>query len=167
LPKDEFADNGNWAYALYVREARRMVGDSVVTQKAVANEAPVERSIGMGAYQMDSHHIQKYVTPEGDVQDEGDVQAKIHGPYRIDYGAVLPKKSECDNLVVTFCVSASHIAFGSIRMEPVFMVLSQSAVTAGAIAIDRKIAVQDVPYEVLEKRLLADGQRLTLPAAAK
>jgi hypothetical protein len=165
LPKDEFADNGNWAYALYVREARRMVGDYVVTQKAVANEAPVERSIGMGAYQMDSHHVQKYVTPEGDVQDEGDVQAKIHGPYRIDYGAVLPKKSECDNLLVTFCVSASHIAFGSIRMEPVFMVLSQSAVTAGAIAIERKIAVQDVPYDLLEKRLIADGQRLALPAA--
>ena len=144
-----------------------MVGDHVVTQQELAKEKPVERSIGMGAYQMDSHHVQRYVTPEGDVQDEGDVQASVKGPYRIDYGAVLPKKSECDNLLVTFCVSASHIAFGSIRMEPVFMVVSQSAATAGAIAIERKIAVQDVPYDVLEKRLLADGQRLSVAPKVK
>ena len=119
--------------------------------------------IGVGpSYKMDSHHVQRYVTTKGDVQNEGDVQASINGPYRIDYGTIVPKKEECDNLFVTFCVSASHIAFGSIRMEPVFMVLSQSAATAGAIAIDRKMAVQDVPYDVLQNRLLADGQRLTL-----
>jgi hypothetical protein len=162
LPKDEFLENGNWAHALYVREARRMVGDYVATQKIVSNKEDVPRSIGMGAYKMDSHHVQRYVTTQGDVQNEGDVQASINGPYRIDYGTIVPKKDECDNLFVTFCVSASHIAFGSIRMEPVFMVLSQSAVTAGAIAIDGKMAVQDVPYDVLKNRLLADGQRLTL-----
>jgi hypothetical protein len=162
LPKDEFTDNNHWAHALYVREARRMVSDYVVTQNTVADSSDVKRSIGMGAYTMDSHHVQRYVTPEGDVQNEGDIQSKIKGPYRIDYGSVIPKKEECENLLVTFCVSSSHMAFGSIRMEPVFMVLSQSAVTAGAMAIDQKIAVQDVPYDVLVKRLLADDQRLDL-----
>ena len=166
LPKDEFVENGNWAHALYVREARRMVGDYVATQKSVSNQEEIPRSIGMGAYKMDSHHVQRYVTAQGDVQNEGDVQASINGPYRIDYGTIIPKKDECDNLFVTFCVSASHIAFGSIRMEPVFMVLSQSAVTAAAIAIDQKIAVQDVPYEVLQNRLVADGQRLSLTNAS-
>jgi hypothetical protein len=139
-----------------------MVGDYVATQKAVSNQLEIPRSIGMGAYKMDSHHVQRHVTAQGDVQNEGDVQASINGPYRIDYGTIIPKRDECDNLFVTFCVSASHIAFGSIRMEPVFMVLSQSAVTAAAIAIDRKIPVQDVPYDALQNRLLADGQRLTL-----
>jgi len=162
LPKDEFTDNNHWAYALYVREARRMVSDYVVTQHTIADSSYVKRSIGMGAYTMDSHQVQRYVTPEGDVQNEGDVQDKIKGPYRIDYGSVIPKKDECENLLVTFCVSSSHMAFGSIRMEPVFMVLSQSAVTAGAMAIDQKIAVQDVPYDQLQKRLLADDQRLEL-----
>ena len=162
LPKDEFIDNNHWAHALYVREARRMVSDYVVTQHTIADSSYVKRSIGMGAYTMDSHQVQRYVTPEGDVQNEGDVQDKIKGPYRIDYGSVIPKKEECENLLVTFCVSSSHMAFGSIRMEPVFMVLSQSAVTAGAMAIDQKIAVQDVPYDQLQKRLLADGQRLEL-----
>ena len=162
LPKDEFPDNNHWAHALYVREARRMVSDYVVTQHTIADSSYVKRSIGMGAYTMDSHQVQRYVTPEGDVQNEGDVQDKIKGPYRIDYGSVIPKKEECENLLVTFCVSSSHMAFGSIRMEPVFMVLSQSAVTAGAMAIDQKIAVQDVPYDQLQKRLLADGQRLEL-----
>lgn len=162
LPKDEFVENGNWAHALYVREARRMVSDYVATQKTISNQEEVGRSIGMGAYTMDSHNVQRYVTAEGDVQNEGDVQARISGPYRIDYGTIIPKKEECDNLFVTFCVSASHIAFGSIRMEPVFMVLSQSAATAGAIAIDSKIPVQDVPYEILKARLIKDGQRLEL-----
>lgn len=162
LPKDEFVENGHWAHALYVREARRMAGDYVATEKSVTNEEKIQRSIGMGAYKMDSHHVQRYVTSEGDVQNEGDVQLAINGPYGIDYGTIVPKKDECDNLFVTFCVSSSHIAFGSIRMEPVFMVLSQSAVTAGAMAIDGKLAVQDVPYADLEKKLLADGQRLKI-----
>lgn len=162
LPKDEFVGNGHWPHALYVREARRMVGDYVVTQDVVSNKKGVERSIGMGAYTMDSHHVQRYVTAQGDVQNEGDVQSRISGPYRIDYGAVIPKQKECDNLYVTFCVSASHIAFGSIRMEPVFMCLAQSAVTAGAMAIDGGISVQEVPYEKLKARLIEDGQNLEL-----
>lgn len=162
LPMDEFVANGHWPHALYVREARRMVGDYVVTQDVVSNKKGVDRSIGMGAYTMDSHHVQRYVTARGDVQNEGDVQSRIHGPYRIDYGAVIPKQKECDNLYVTFCVSASHIAFGSIRMEPVFMCLAQSAVTAGVIAIDGGISVQEVPYEKLKPRLIEDGQKLEL-----
>jgi hypothetical protein len=164
LPKDEFVDNGNWAHALYVREARRMVSDYIATQDVISNKKKVGRPVGMGAYMMDSHHVQRHVTDKGDVQNEGDVQIRINatGPYQIDYGTIIPKKNECDNLFATFAVSASHIAFGSIRMEPVFMVLSQSAATAAAIAIDRGIAVQDVPYDVLKKRLLADGQRLGL-----
>ena len=164
LPKDEFVDNEHWAHALYVREARRMVSDYVATQSIISNEKKVERSVGMGAYTMDSHHVQRYVTETGDVQNEGDVQVSIKqtGPYAIDYGTIIPKKDECDNLFVTFCVSASHIAFGSIRMEPVFMVLSQSAATAAAIAIEREMPIQDVPYEKLKERLLADGQRLNL-----
>lgn len=162
LPKDEFVENDHWPHALYVREARRMVGDYVVTQDVVSNKKGVERSIGMGAYTMDSHHVQRYVTEKGDVQNEGDVQSRIRGPYRIDYGAVVPRQQECDNLYVTFCVSASHIAFGSIRMEPVFMCLAQSAVTAGDIAIRQGIAIQQVKYEDLKPRLLADGQKLEL-----
>lgn len=162
LPKDEFVKNDHWAHALYVREARRMIGDYVVTQDDVSNKKAVERSIGMGAYTMDSHHVQRYVTDQGDVQNEGDVQSRIRGPYRIDYGAVLPRKQDCENLYVTFCVSASHIAFGSIRMEPVFMCLAQSAVTAGVIAMDQGIPIQDVKYQDLKPRLLADGQKLEL-----
>ena len=169
LPKDEFVENEQWAHALYVREARRMVSDYMVTQPIISNEKNVARPIGMGAYTMDSHHVQRYVTEKGDVQNEGDVQHHIRstGPYSIDYGAIIPKKNECENLFVTFCVSASHIAFGSIRMEPVFMVLSQSATTAAAIAIDQNLAVQDVPYELLEKKLLADGQRLQVKKASE
>lgn len=162
LPKDEFVENDHWAHALYVREARRMVGDYVVTQDDVSNKKEVGRSIGMGAYTMDSHHVQRYVTEKGDVQNEGDVQSRIRGPYRIDYGAVVPRKQDCENLYVTFCVSASHIAFGSIRMEPVFMCLAQSAVNAGVIAIDQGIPIQDVKYQDLKPRLLADGQKLEL-----
>jgi FAD dependent oxidoreductase len=167
LPKDEFVNNDNWAHALYVREARRMVSDYVATQDVIANKKEVTRSIGMGAYMMDSHQVQRYVTENGNVQNEGDIQIHISkgGPYSIDYGTIIPKKSECENLYVTFAVSASHIAFGSIRMEPVFMVLSQSASTAAAIAIDQNLAVQDVPYELLEKKLLADGQRLQVKKA--
>ncbi len=164
LPKDEFVENGNWAHALYIREARRMVSDYVVTQDVISNKRPVTRPVGMGAYMMDSHHVQRHVSDRGDLQNEGDVQVRIGstGPYSIDYGAIIPKKAECGNLLATFAVSASHIAFGSIRMEPVFMVLSQSAATAAVLAIERGIPVQDVPYDVLQKRLVEDGQCLSL-----
>ncbi len=117
----------------------------------------------MGSYNMDSHHVQRYVTAEGDVLNEGDIQVNPGGPYPIDYGAILPRKAQCDNLLVPVCVSCSHIAYGSIRMEPVFMILGQSAATAACMAIDNDQAVQDVSYQRLRERLLADGQVLDWP----
>jgi hypothetical protein len=114
----------------------------------------------MGSYTIDSHNVQRYITPEGYVQNEGDIGVSASGPYQISLGSLLPKREQCENLVVPVCVSSSHIAFGSIRMEPVFMILGQSAATAAAMAIDRKAAVQDVPYAALRERLLADGQVL-------
>ena len=160
LAKDEFIDNGHWPHQLYVREARRMVGDFVVTENHLRRTVPTTRSIGMGSYTMDSHHVQRYVDSEGFVRNEGDVQVKPDGPYPIDYGAILPKRDECQNLLVICAVSSSHIAYGSIRMEPVFMILGQSATTAAAQALRTGTAVQDVDYETLAARLEADGQVL-------
>jgi hypothetical protein len=161
LPKDEFADNGNWPYNLYVREARRMRSDLVMTEAHCKNQIAVDDSIGMGAYALDSHNTQRIVH-NGMVKNEGDIQTHIGGkPYSISYRSIVPKASECENLLVPWALSASHIAFGSIRMEPVFMVLSQSAATAACFAIDEKTSVQAVPYEKLRTRLLADGQKLT------
>ncbi|WP_338289558.1 FAD-dependent oxidoreductase [Luteolibacter sp. LG18] len=162
LPKDEFPDTGHWPHALYVREARRMTSDFVMTQALVTKSEGLERSVAMGAYGMDSHNVQRHVGTDGFVRNEGDVQVKVPRPYRIDYGAIVPKPGECTNLLVTFCMSASHIAFGSIRMEPVFMALSQSAATAASLAIDGKTGVQEVPYAKLKEKLLQDGQKLTL-----
>ncbi|WP_442481394.1 FAD-dependent oxidoreductase [Aeoliella sp. SH292] len=160
LAKDEFVDNGHWPHQLYVREARRMVGEEVMTENELLKRKPITNSVGMGSYGMDSHNVQRYVTPEGYVQNEGDIGASTRGPYSISYGSLVPKRGECDNLLVPVCVSSSHIAFGSIRMEPVFMVLGQSAATAAVMAIDEDVAVQDLPYDRLRQRLVADGQVL-------
>jgi hypothetical protein len=160
LAKDEFLDNGHWPHQIYVREARRMVGDFVVTENHLRRKVPTKRSIGMGSYNMDSHNTQRYVDARGFVRNEGDVQVNPGGPYPIDYGAILPRKDECANLLVICAVSSSHIAYGSIRMEPVFMILGQSATTAAAQALDAGVAVQDVSYDTLAARLVADGQVL-------
>jgi hypothetical protein len=114
----------------------------------------------MGSYTIDSHNIQRYITPEGYVQNEGDIGVSTKGPYQIAYGALTPKKGQADNLLAPVCVSSSHIAFGSIRMEPVFMILGQSAATAAALAIDGDTTVQDAPYQKLRELLLKDGQIL-------
>jgi hypothetical protein len=159
LAKDEFADNGHWPRQIYVREARRMVGEYVMTEHELLGKRNVPKPVGMGSYTMDSHNVQRYVTPEGFVQNEGDIGVGTKKPYRIDYGSLVPKKAECENLLVPICLSCSHIAFGSIRMEPVFMILGQSAATAAAQSLDQKCAVQDVDYGRLQKRLMADGQR--------
>jgi FAD dependent oxidoreductase len=159
LPKDEFTDNNNWPHQLYVREGRRMVSDFVMTQHHCARKQPVPESIGLAAYTIDSHAVQRYVK-DGMVKNEGDVQAGIPGPYPVSYRAIVPKKGECENLLVPWSLSASHMAFGSIRMEPVFMILAQSAATAADIAVDRGVSVQEVPYEDLRKKLLEDDQRL-------
>lgn len=159
LARDEFADNGNWPRQLYVREARRMVSDYVMTEKNCRRAEVVEDSVGMGAYNMDSHHIQRYVTKEGFVRNEGDVQVGVK-PYPVSYRSIRPKASECINLLVPVCLSASHIAYGSIRMEPVFMVLGQSAATAASLAIENRVAVQEIDYSLLQKRLLGANQVL-------
>jgi hypothetical protein len=169
LCRDEFADNGHWPHQIYVREARRMLGEMVMTENHVRRRQPVARPVGMGAYNMDSHNVQRSVDADGFVRNEGDVQVGPGGPYPIDYGAIVPKRGECANLLVVCAVSSSHIAFGSIRMEPVFMILGQSAATAAALATDDGVPVQDVAYEKLAARLRADGQVLefTPPAPAK
>ncbi|MGL4401875.1 MAG: FAD-dependent oxidoreductase [Luteolibacter sp.] len=161
LPKDEFTDNNHWPHQLYVREGRRMVSDFVMTEHHCTRKQPVPESIGLAAYTMDSHPVQRLVQ-NGMVKNEGDVQVGIPGPYPVSYRAIVPKRGECENLLVPWSLSASHMAFGSIRMEPVFMILSQSAATAADIALDRGVAVQDVPYDDLRKQLLEDDQRLSL-----
>ena len=164
LPKDEFTDNGNWSHQLYIREARRMVGTSVMTEHEVLGKKEVKDPVGMGSYTLDSHNIQRYIKDDGYVQNEGDIGVKVPQPYKISYGSLIPKKEEIQNLLVPICLSSSHIAFGSIRMEPVFMILGQSAATAAAIAIDKDIALQDVDYSELRNRLEADKQRLEIAA---
>lgn len=160
LAKDEFKDNGNWSHQLYIREARRMIGEHVMTEHDCLKTRPTPKPIGMGSYTIDSHNVQRYVTPEGYVQNEGDIGVSTKGPYQISYQSLTPKKSECKNLLVPVCVSSSHMAFGSIRMEPVFMILGHSAATAAAIAIEKGQAVQDVDYDELKARLIKDGQVL-------
>ena len=162
LAKDEFTDNGNWPHQIYVREARRMIGEYVTTENDVLLKRDVPKPVGMGSYAMDSHNVQRYITPEGSVQNEGDIGVSPPAPYSISYGSIVPKKEECKNLLVPVCVSSSHIAFGSIRMEPVFMILGESAATAACMAIDKHIAVQDVPYNDLASRLEKQKQILTL-----
>ena len=158
--KDEFERADGWQQQLYVREARRMVSDYVMTQKNCEALTVAEDAIGLAAYGMDSHNVQRYVDANGYVQNEGNVEAHGFKPYPISYGALVPKKEECNNLIVPVCVSSTHIAFGSIRMEPVFMVLGQSAATAAVLAIDANVSVQDVPYPNLKEQLLKDRQRL-------
>ncbi|HSH92949.1 MAG TPA: FAD-dependent oxidoreductase [Roseimicrobium sp.] len=167
LPKDEFTDNGNWSHQLYIREARRMIGSFVMTENELLKKKPTPDSVGMGSYTIDSHNVRRYITPEGYVQNEGDIGVPTAGPYEIAYGALVPKRGQADNLFAPVCVSSTHIAYGSIRMEPVFMILAQSAATAASMAIDAKIPVQDVPYAKLREQLLKDGQILELAAPAK
>ncbi|WP_430426564.1 FAD-dependent oxidoreductase [Maribacter litoralis] len=158
LAKDEFVDNGNWPHQIYVREARRMVGEFVMTENELLKKSKTPNPIGLGSYTMDSHNAQRYIKPDGFVQNEGDIGVETNGPYTISYGSLVPKKNECKNLLVPVCVSSSHIAFGSIRMEPVFMILGQSAAAAAVIAIDENIAVQNVDYGQLKEALLSKGQ---------
>ncbi len=162
LAKDEFTDNGNWPHQLYIREARRMVGQYVMTEHDTFSERVIDDPVGMGSYTLDSHNVQRYVKDDGFVQNEGDIGVSPKkGPYQISYGALLPKKEACTNLLVPVCVSSSHIAFGSIRMEPVFMILGQSAALAAVLAIDGDIDVQDVEYGALEELLVKEKQVLS------
>ena len=160
--KDEFADGlgHGWQSQLYVREARRMVGDYVATEHDVLRERTTSRPVAMAAYGMDSHHVRRYVGKDGFVHNEGNIEDWRAGgkPYPLDYGVIIPKKGDCENLFVPVCVSASHMAFGSIRMEPVFFALGQVAGAAAALSLDADCAVQDLSYESLKKVLLDGGQ---------
>ncbi|MHB1922359.1 MAG: FAD-dependent oxidoreductase [Chitinophagaceae bacterium] len=162
LSKDEFKGNDHLPFEIYVREARRMVSDFVMTQEDVQGHRKVGQSIAMGYYNMDSHNVQRYVSAAGDVQNEGDVQIAPGQPYAIPYATIIPRKKECENLLVPICLSASHIAYGSIRMEPVFMELGQSSGVAAALAVKENKAVQDIPYKKLKKSLLEGKQVLSL-----
>jgi lysophospholipase L1-like esterase len=167
LPLDEFTENGGWPAQLYIREARRLVGGYVVTQQDVNQMTGFVATdpIGMGGYNMDSHHTQRHVAASG-VKNEGDVQvAPAKGPYGITYRAIVPKSTEIENLLVPVCVSSSHIAYGSIRMEPVFMILGQSAGAAAVRAINDGVTVQNVSYSSLRRDLLLAGQVLSLTQA--
>ncbi|MBZ0258587.1 FAD-dependent oxidoreductase, partial [bacterium] len=162
LPKDEFLDNGGLPHQIYVREARRMIGEYVMTEQDCLDERETPQSVGMGSYTMDSHNVQRYVKPDGFVQNEGDIGVHPPRPYEISYGSLVPKKEQCENLLVPVCLSSSHIAFGSIRMERVFMILGQSAATAAMLSLESNIAVQDLPYKRLRERMVNDGQVLEL-----
>jgi hypothetical protein len=142
-----------------------MVGTYVMTEHNCRGLRAVEDPVGLAAYTMDSHHTQRYVSEDGSVRNEGDVQVGGFPPYPISYRALVPHASQCGNLLVPVCLSASHISYGSIRMEPVFMVLGQSAATAAAIAIGDNIPVQNVNYQKLRGRLLQDKQVLEWTSA--
>jgi hypothetical protein len=160
MSKDEFVEGNGWQEQIYVREARRMVSDYVMTQSDCQGKTEPKDSVSLAAYTMDSHNQQRYVDASGHVRNEGDVQVGGFSPYPISYKSIVPAAKQCANLLVPICLSATHIAYGSIRMEPVFMVLGQSAATAAAQAIDEKKAVQEIDYQKLHDRLVADKQVL-------
>ena len=163
LCKDEFSDTAGWPNQLYIREARRMVSDYVMAERNCRESLLVPDSIGLAAYTMDSHNCRRIVH-DGRVENEGDVQVGGFPPYQISYRALVPRQKECENLLVPVCLSASHIAYGSIRMEPVFMVLGQSAAMAATLAIEKNVPLQKVDCEELRRRLLAAGQILFWPS---
>ena len=156
LAKDEFADTGHWPHQLYVREARRMVGGFVATQKDLQTERTKPDVIGMGSYNSDSHNVQRHISAEGFVVNEGNVEVPVQ-PYQIPYRVLLPKASEAVNLLVPVCFSASHVAYSSLRMEPQYMILGHAAGVAAALAVDKGVSVQAVPLADLQKTLLDEG----------
>ncbi len=163
LAKDEFIDNNHWPYQLYIREARRMVADVVITEHTALGHHKENDSIGLGSYHIDSHAIKYFVAHDGFLVTDGCLYHKVSAPFPISYRTIIPKRTECNNLLVPICLSATHAAYGSVRMEPVFMVLGQSAATAASIAIDLNLALQDVPYETLRAQLLKDKQIINWP----
>jgi len=166
LDPNEFKQTGYWPHQLYIREGRRMVSEYVMTQANCQSKRTVSDSVGLASYPMDSHFCQRVVVEENGkktVRNDGNFGYRCPKPYPISYRSIVPKKEECENLLVPVCLSASHVAYGSIRMEPVFMILGQSAAAAAVLAIDEGVAVQDISYEKLKSRLLKDGQQITRP----
>ena len=165
LDPREFKDTGFWPHQLYVREGRRMVSDYVMTQANCESKRKANDCVGLASYSMDSHFCQRVVVEEDGeetVRNEGGFGLSLPKPYPISYRSIIPKREECTNLIVPVCLSASHVAYGSVRMEPVFMILGQSAGTAACIAIDDRVPVQDVKYRKLKKQLLLNKQRLSM-----
>ncbi|MAG56721.1 MAG: FAD-dependent oxidoreductase [Planctomycetes bacterium] len=164
LAKDEFVETGSWPHELYVREGRRMVAACVMTESHCLGQRIEKDAVGLAAYNMDSHNVRRYVDANGHVRNEGDIQVPPSQPYPIAFRAIVPRRVECENLLVPVCLSASHMAYGSIRMEPVFMILGHSAAIAVTLARGATpgadLAVQDVVYDALRQRLLAQGQIL-------
>ncbi len=161
LAKDEFADTDHWPHQLYVREARRMVGDYVMRQSDLVSERTKSDSIGMGSYNIDSHNTQRVAMPDGNVLNEGDVQFPVE-PYEISYRSITPKRTEAENLLVTVCLSATHVAYCSIRMEPQYMILGQAAGTAASLAVNSRRPVQDISIQELQRKLREHGAVLHL-----
>jgi hypothetical protein len=156
LARDEFTDSENWPFQLYVREARRMIGEYVMTQRDLETEVTKPDPIGMGSYNTDSHNVQRYVEADGNVQNEGDVEVPTV-PFQIPYRVLLPKRRQCSNLLVPVCASASHIGYGALRLEPVYMIMGNAAGVAAVMAIDRHCAVQDVDPGLLAAKLKKQG----------
>jgi hypothetical protein len=163
LPKGEFTETGGWPHELYVREARRLIADYVMTQKNCVGEQVAEDSVGLASYQMDSHHTSRVIV-NGQAVAEGCLEGKVSQPYPISYRSIVPRAAECANLFVPVCLSSTHVSYGSIRMEPVFMILGQSAATAAVQAIDRGVPVQQIDYPKLRASLLGEGQKLDWPS---
>lgn len=156
LAKDEFVANQNWPHQLYVREARRMIGDFVMTQRDIQTDLTKPDAIGMGSYNSDSHNVQRYVTEEGYAQNEGNMEVPVT-PYQIPYRILLPRQSEASNLLVTVCFSASHVTYSTLRMEPVYMIIGQAAGVAAKLAIDEKAPVQEIDTTALGTKLREQG----------
>ncbi len=166
LCKDEFADNGHWPYALYVREGRRMIGEYVLVQNDLQREIFKDDSVGMGSFVIDCHIVQRIVAEDGTVRDEGSFQDAPALPYQIPYRSLTPKRSECANLLVPVCLSASHIAYCSLRMEPVYMAMGQAAGLAAVMANKAGVSVQELPVAALRTKLLEQKAVLELAALA-
>lgn len=156
LAKDEFRDTQNWPNQLYIREARRMIGEYVMTQKDLQTDRTKPDPIGMGSYNSDSHNVQRVVTPDGYVENEGDVQVPVQ-PYQIPYRVMLPKRDQMTNLLVPVCLSASHVAYSSLRMEPQYMIIGQAAGVAAAMASKNDKAVQQIDVDALVSKLKTEG----------
>ena len=166
LAADEFGDTGNWPHQLYVREARRMVGDFVMTQKDIQRELTKPDVIGMGSYNSDSHNVQRFVEKDGSAQNEGNMEVPVQ-PYQIPYRVLLPKKKQVLNLLVPVCVSSSHVAYSTLRMEPVYMIMGQAAGVAAKLAIDSGKSVQDIDTRALSDKLLKQGAVFSAGSAAR
>ena len=156
LARDEFMDNGHWPHQLYVREARRMIGDFVMTQKDIQNELAKPDVIGMGSYNSDSHNVQRYVTEQGHAQNEGNMEVPVT-PYQIPYRLILPKNDQVTNLLVTVCFSASHVTYSTLRMEPVYMIIGQAAAVGAKMAIEEKAPMREIDTSALTSTLRVQG----------